>query len=179
MRCRCDDPHHRTIEIGRWLLKGIPRFAVHVISKALQTYWKVCKPRTFGVKALILHPADPGLCVMIRHSYTDQERWGLPGGGYRPRRESAEDAVRRECMEELGVEFAAAVDVLKEVATELEGKRDHLTIFRGTALSAELRTNEEVAEARWTPSDYSGIPSGRLLSRWANIAISAHREAKA
>ena len=157
-------------------MKGIPRFAVHIVSKTLQTYWKVFKPRTFGVKALILHPSDPGLCVAIRHSYTDQERWGLPGGGYRPRRESAENAIRRECMEELGIEFAPAVDVLEELVTELEGKRDHLTIFRGTALSAGLRPNREVAEARWTPFDYSGLPDGRLVSRWANIAIAAHRD---
>lgn len=157
-------------------MKGIPRFATIIISRGLQTYWKVFKPSTFGVKALILHPAEPGLCVMIRHSYADRERWGLPGGGYRPRRESAEAAVRRECLEELGVTFADTVEVLDERATELEGKRDHLTIFRGTALSAELRPNREVEEARWTPLDYSGLPDGRLVSRWANIAIAAHRE---
>ncbi|WP_433797451.1 NUDIX domain-containing protein [Actinoplanes sp. CA-252034] len=115
---------------------------------------------------------------MIRHSYTDQQRWGLPGGGYRPRRESAEKAVRRECMEELGVTFGPVVDVLDELVTELEGKRDHLIIFRGTALSADIRPNREVAEARWTAFDYSGLPDGRLVSRWANIAISAHRKAQ-
>jgi 8-oxo-dGTP diphosphatase len=153
-----------------------PRVAIRIASKALQAYWKVFKPSSYGVKALILHPSDPDLCVMIRHSYTDQERWGLPGGGYRPRRESAESAIRRECMEELGIEFGPVVDVLEELVTELEGKRDHLTIFRGTALSADLRPNREIAEARWTPLDYSGLPSGRLVSRWANIAVSVHRE---
>ncbi|HWS37678.1 MAG TPA: hypothetical protein VN408_33735, partial [Actinoplanes sp.] len=54
-----------------------------MISKLLQTYWKVFRPKTFGVKALILHPSDPGLFLAVRHSYTDQKRWGLPGGGYR------------------------------------------------------------------------------------------------
>lgn len=158
-------------------MHGIPRSAVYVVDKALKKYWKVFKPNTFGVKALILHPSDPGLCVMIRHSYGDQERWGLPGGGYRPRRESAEGAIRRECMEELGLEFSPAVDVLEELVTELEGKRDHLTIFKATALSAQLRPNREVSEARWTPLDFSGLPSGRLVSRWADLAISALREA--
>ena len=93
-------------------MNGPPRLAVPIISKVLQTYWKVVKPRTYGVKALILHPSDPGSCVMIRHSYADRERWGLPGGGYRPRRESAENAVRRECMEELGIDFSGTLDVL-------------------------------------------------------------------
>jgi 8-oxo-dGTP diphosphatase len=158
-------------------LKSIPRFAVPIVSKALRTYWKVFKPRTYGVKALILHPSDPGTCVMIRHSYADRERWGLPGGGYRPRRESAESAVRRECMEELGVQFTGAVEVIGKLTTKLEGKRDHLTIFRGTALSADLQPNREVAEARWTPLDYSGLPDGRLISRWAKTAIATHREA--
>ncbi|GAA1630728.1 NUDIX domain-containing protein [Actinoplanes couchii] len=157
-------------------MKGISCFVVFVINKALQTYWKFFKPRTFGVKALILHPSTPGLCLMIRHSYADQERWGLPGGGYRPRKESAEDAVGRECREELGIEFSGAVEVLAELTTQLEGKRDNLTIFRGTASSAELHPNREVAEARWTPLDFSGLPDGRLVSRWAQRAIAAHQE---
>jgi 8-oxo-dGTP pyrophosphatase MutT (NUDIX family) len=113
---------------------------------------------------------------MVRHTYSDQQRWGLPGGGYRPRKESAEKAIRRECMEELRLELAPAVDVLEELVTELEGKRDHLTIFRVTALSAQPRPNREIEEARWTVLDFSDLPSGRLVSRWASLAISAHRE---
>lgn len=153
------------------------RLTVPVISTVLQTYWKVFKPRTFGVKALILHPSDPKLCVMVRHSYTDQERWGLPGGGYRPRKESADSAVRRECREELGIAFAGAVDVLAEIPTELEGKRDQLTILRGTASSSALHPNREIAEACWMPLDLSGLPGGSLISRWLTAAIAAHREA--
>ncbi|GIE78421.1 NUDIX hydrolase [Actinoplanes philippinensis] len=156
-------------------MNSVSRLVTRIVSTALQTYWKVFKPSTFGVKALILHPSDPGLCLMIRHSYTDQQRWGLPGGGYRPRREPAEDAVRRECREELGIVLAPVVTVLVETVTELEGKRDRLTIFRGTASTADLRPNREVAEARWTPLDCSGLPDGRLVSRWAEMAISAHR----
>jgi 8-oxo-dGTP pyrophosphatase MutT (NUDIX family) len=156
-------------------VKGIPRFAVYIVDKTLKGYWKVFQPKTYGVTALILHPTDPGLCVMIRQSYGDRQRWGLPGGGYRPRRELAEAAVRRECMEELGLELQPAVDVLKELVTTGEGKRDHLTIFRATALSAHLRPNREVAEACWTPFDYSGLPDGRRVSRFADMAISVHR----
>src|SRR5438128_2475149 len=102
---RYDEPHFKIIEIDGWLVKVVRRFAVYIIDKTLKTYWNLFKPNTYGVKALILHPSDPELCVMIRQSYGDQDRWGLPGGGYRPKRESAEDAVRRECLEELGLEF--------------------------------------------------------------------------
>lgn len=157
-------------------MKGISRFVVQCASKGLQTYWKVVKPRTFGVKALILHPSDPERCLMVRHSYSDQQRWGLPGGGYRPRKESAEKAIRRECMEELGLELGPAVDVLEELVTELEGKRDHLTIFKVSALSALPRPNREIAEARWADLDFSDLPPGALISRWANLAVSSHRE---
>jgi 8-oxo-dGTP diphosphatase len=168
----------RTTRRFNWrvLLKGITRFAVGFASKALQTYWKVFKPQTFGVKALILHPSDPERCLLVRHSYSDQQRWGLPGGGYRPRKESAEKAIRRECMEELRLEFAPSADVLEELVTELEGKRDHLTIFRVTALSAQPRPNREIEEARWTALDFADLPPERAISRWANLAISAHRE---
>ena len=114
---------------------------------------------------------------MVRHSYADQQRWGLPGGRYHPKKEPAEEAIRRECTEELGLKLSPEADVLDTLVTELEGKRDHLTIYKVTALSDQLRPNREIAEARWTPLDYSGLPSGRLVSRWANIAISALREA--
>ncbi|WP_199516025.1 NUDIX hydrolase [Nucisporomicrobium flavum] len=154
---------------------AIHRVAVSAIDKALKFYWRLFKPRTYGVKALILHPRDPELFVLIRQSYGDQNRWGLPGGGYRPHKESAEDAVRRECMEELGLAFGPAADVLEELVTTAEGKRDHLTIFRVTAQSDQLRLNGEVAEAVWTPLDYSRIPRGMPVSRFADLAVSAHR----
>ncbi|GAA2530777.1 NUDIX hydrolase [Winogradskya humida] len=160
-------------------MKGTPRFAVYIIDKILKTYWQTFKPKTYGVKALILHPSDPDVCVLIRQSYGDQERWGLPGGGYRPRKESPESAIRRECREELGLMFEPAVDVLENLVTTAEGKRDHLTLFRVTAQSTRLRPNPEVAEALWTPLDYSGLPAGTRISRFADIAISAHREAGA
>jgi hypothetical protein len=77
-------------------------------------------------------------------------------------------------LEELGLKLQPAVDVLKELVTTGEGKRDHLTIFRATATSPHLRPNREVAEARWTPFDYSGLPDGRTVSRFAEMAISLH-----
>ncbi|MFI1996723.1 NUDIX hydrolase [Actinoplanes sp. NPDC020271] len=104
----------------------------------------------------------------------------MSAGDYRaaataPRKESAQDAIRRECREELGLTFTGGVEVLDQLTTSLEGKRDHLTIFRGTASSAEFQRNREVAEARWTPLDYSRLPGGRLVSRWADKAIASHR----
>ncbi|GLY99818.1 NUDIX domain-containing protein [Actinoplanes sp. NBRC 103695] len=157
-------------------MRAVPRVITYVIDRALKAYWKAFKPKTFGVKALILHPLDPELCVLIRQSYGDRNRWGLPGGGYRPKKELAEAAVRRECREELGLEFEPETDVLEELLTTAEGKRDHLTIFRVTARSDQLQLNREVMEAVWTPLDYSGLPPGAPVSRFADIAVSAHRE---
>jgi hypothetical protein len=77
-------------------------------------------------------------------------------------------------MEELGITLGPPIDVLDQLVTDLEGKKDHLIIFRAAALSADIRPNREVAEARWTPVDLSGLPDGKLVSRWARIAIAAH-----
>lgn len=47
---------------------------------ALRVWWRVRRPTTYGVKALLIHPSDPEKCLVVRHSSADRERWGLPGG---------------------------------------------------------------------------------------------------
>ncbi|MEU8225499.1 NUDIX domain-containing protein [Kribbella sp. NPDC048915] len=55
-------------------------------SPFVQLWWRLRKPTTFGVKAL-LRQAD-GRFLVVRHSYADTRRWGLPGGGYNPAEET-------------------------------------------------------------------------------------------
>jgi 8-oxo-dGTP diphosphatase len=57
-----------------------------------------------GVAAVIFN--DRGQVLLIRQSY-GHRAWDLPGGG-RERRESLEEALRRELREEIGIELASA-----------------------------------------------------------------------
>lgn len=137
----------------------------------LRMWWKVRKPATFGVKVLLTHPDDPARCLIVRHSYSDTARWGLPGGGYKPGRESPEQAGAREVAEELGLTLVGAPVVLRTVTTTLEGKRDTLTIMKAAPTSAAFACSPEIAEARWVDVEISTMP--RPVSRWLELALSA------
>lgn len=140
----------------------------------MRTWWKVRKPNTFGVKVLLIHPDDPARCLIARHSYSDSARWGLPGGAYKPERETPEQAAVREVAEELTLTIADTPTVLDTVTTTLEGKRDKLTIVRATPTGSSFARSPELAEARWVGADISAMPEGEPVSRWLKLALIAY-----
>ena len=133
-------------------------------------WWRLARPRTFGVKALIVHP-DGARFLVVRHSYTDVRRWGLPGGGYRPGRESPTRAAAREVREELRLSVdPETCTIVTTVVTTLEGKHDTLTIVTAPAIDDEFRCSAEIAEARWI-ADPSELGPDAPTSRWLRLAI--------
>lgn len=95
----------------------------------VRLYWRVFKPKTHGVRVLIVSASDADTRVLlVRHAYGDQSLWNIPGGGFNPKKESAAEAARREVTEELSLD---CVD-LREIGmyqTEGEGKRDTVVLF--------------------------------------------------
>lgn len=156
----------------------LPAPVLRVVGAGLRAWWKIRKPATFGVKVLLIHPDDPARCLVVRHSYSDSARWGLPGGAYKPGRETAELAGVREVAEELGLAIAEAPVALDTVITTLEGKRDTLTIVRATPTSAAFVRSPEIVEARWVAADLSAMPPGEPVSRWLKLALSARPVAR-
>lgn len=120
--------------------------------RLLRVYWRLARPHTHGVRVWLQHPQDDTRVLLMRHSYGERSAWSLPGGGYRPKRESPAEAGAREVGEELGVAVGSLVP-LGEHHSEAEGKRDHVLLLQGRALAAELRLSREVAEARWFTID--------------------------
>ncbi|GAB3221782.1 NUDIX domain-containing protein [Glycomyces halotolerans] len=135
-------------------------------------WWrKIRRPVTFGVKALLQHPDGSGRILVVRHSYSDPSRWGLPGGGYKPKVETPEQAISREVAEELSISLpAAAFTALETVTTTLEGKRDTLTILRAVASEEQVSLTPELAEARWILDVQELEPAP--VSRWLLAAVS-------
>jgi 8-oxo-dGTP pyrophosphatase MutT (NUDIX family) len=152
---------------------------LRVAGKGLRMWWKIRKPVTFGVKVLIIHPDDSTLCLIVRHSYSDPAWWGMPGGGYRPARETPEQAGVREVFEELALTVTDIPAVLDTVTTTLEGKRDTLTIVQATPVRASFARSPEIAEARWVRADMAAMPEGEPVSRWLERALSARSAARA
>jgi 8-oxo-dGTP diphosphatase len=149
----------------------IPAPLLRVIAPGMRLWWRIRKPKTFGVKALLLHPDRSGRFLVVRHSYSDPSRWGLPGGGYKPSKETPEEAASREIAEELALLVPSdAFRVLDTLVTTLEGKRDTLTILRAAAPDATVSPSPELAEVRWIENVDQLEPAP--VSRWLIAAVS-------
>ena len=68
---------------------------VHKLKKA---YWKIVKPQTLGVRAIILDESKEKV-LLVRHTYI--KGLYLPGGGVK-KFETPESAIMRELKEEIG-----------------------------------------------------------------------------
>jgi 8-oxo-dGTP pyrophosphatase MutT (NUDIX family) len=124
-----------------------------LLNRTLRLYWRIAKPRTFGVRALVLGP--DGRVLLVKHTY--DRYWYLPGGGVR-RGESPEAALARETREEIGI---AALAVERRLGTYLntrEGKRDTVHVFVARAGAIGKRQRLEIAAAEWFALD--ALPDG-------------------
>ena len=69
-----------------------------LVNRSLRIYWRIAKPVTFGVRAVV--QAQDGRVLLVKHTY--DKYWYLPGGAVK-RGEAAEAALTRELREELGI----------------------------------------------------------------------------
>ncbi len=117
--------------------------------KIVSIYWKIFKPKTYGVKVLIVHPTDTNKILLILHSYGNKILWNIPGGGYRPKKETAQQAAIREVQEELNINLQSVAKVGKYY-TEIQGKRDTVILFTGKLHPSFLiEQNDEIAKLKW------------------------------
>lgn len=140
------------------------------VMPAIKLYWRIFKPQSYGVKVVIIHPSDSNQILLVRHSYGNTALWNIPGGGYKPKKETGESAARREINEELNVEILG-LEFLGEYQTTGEGKKDTVTLFRGTIQSPEkIQINSEIAEIDWVDI-HSAVNRGNDVARVARHAM--------
>jgi ADP-ribose pyrophosphatase YjhB (NUDIX family) len=133
--------------------QGHQRVGIHhrLIGKATRLAWRIGKPRTIGVRALLLD--RDGRVALVRHTYADH--WYLPGGGVK-KGESIADALMRELTEEVAIADAVIERVLGVYHSRGEGKDDHIVIFVvRTAASGILdrADRREIEQAGWFTLD--------------------------
>ena len=121
-----------------------------LIWRTARLWWRVRRPRTLGVRAIVLDPA--GRIALVRHTYVSG--WHLPGGGVK-KGERVDDAAVREVREETGLD--ATVEALIGVFhNRAEHKDDHVVLFVARCRSPDaLRGSEglEIAETGWFAPD--------------------------
>jgi 8-oxo-dGTP diphosphatase len=133
------------------------RLAYRGAYRVLRVWSAVARPRTRGVKCVLLDGARRAL--FVRHTYGARGSWELPGGGAR-RGERALDAARREAREELGID-AAAWELLGVAQGVWHGKHERLDVFAVAWRGEPLRLDPvEIACAAWFPLDAPPAPLG-------------------
>jgi ADP-ribose pyrophosphatase YjhB (NUDIX family) len=102
--------------------------ALRIAHQVRRVVWRVFGPRVVGVRAIVVDTSThPNKILLVHHSY-GRPAWHLPGGGVK-RRESIEEAVRREVREEAAIEVTGPVRLLGTYSNLGEGKSDHISVF--------------------------------------------------
>lgn len=114
-------------------------------------YWKFFRPRTNGVKVAIRHP--DGQLLLIRHTY-GSTTWNLPGGGFKPRKETPEEAATREIHEELQISIRGTRELFV-YESRAEGKKDRVVCLEAYA-DTPPSTSAEIQERYFF--DTTGLP---------------------
>jgi ADP-ribose pyrophosphatase YjhB (NUDIX family) len=140
------------------------RLLIRWIYPWLKLYWFLVRPQTFGVQCVIQHR---DAILLVRNTY-GRKRWTFPGGSI-ARGESAEDAVRREVREEVGL-YVQQLQPLGAFEAMIDYKRDHVTAFAAVAPDRRVRLDPaEILEARWFPAQDLpplGPAAARVLALW-------------
>jgi 8-oxo-dGTP diphosphatase len=99
-------------------------------------------PRKLAAHAVILD--DSGRVLVLRSRYADV--WALPGGGVGPG-EHLDEAMARECREELGVPVTVGPLTGMYYHANI---RAYVAVFRVEVPSGDLRLSHEHTAYRWT-----------------------------
>ncbi len=140
-----------------------------------QTWFRFSRPLTVGVRAAVEN--EDGKVLMVRHTYTSG--WYLPGGGLE-RNEPAIDALRRELIEEAGVQLSGMPLLVGVYSNHPNFRNDHVILYRvplGFWTSCPATSRGEIAETAWVDplSPPDGTTPGntrRLQELYLGAAIS-------
>jgi len=121
----------------------------NLIMPFIHLYWRIRKPKTYGVKILIKHPKEKDKILLTLHTYGNKTLWNIISGGYNPKKESAIEAAKREVYEEIGVDVLDLVEI-GEYKTSTEGKQDTVIIFSGKIEDINtLSLSQELDKIMW------------------------------
>lgn len=135
--------------------KIIKRLIANTAHKLLVVYWFLVRPKTRGAKCLIEHN---GKFLLVRPGYSHM-RWTIPGGGVN-KRETFEEAARREAMEEVGVQVGD-LKMFWRYFNKIEFKDDTVEVFYAKVEKPEFKIdNFEIIEAGWFSRE--NLPEGRM-----------------
>ena len=143
---------------GAWVAAGLPVLAVE------------SRPSVFGAATVIVRD---GRVLLVHHTYGELN-WELPGGGADPG-ESAEQAARREALEEVGVPLT--IERMTGVYWEPHGALGwHHFVFRASLAPGSSEPyaadRTEISECGWFAVDALPRPMSDFTARRIEDALS-------
>ena len=111
--------------------------AMKLVYKILKVYWKITKPVTTGVRALLI---THNKVLLVKHTY--QNHWYLPGGGVK-KGELYHEAIKREIYEELNGEIYD-LTLFGVYNNFFEYKSDTVVIFYSNNFTFDINTSSEI-----------------------------------
>jgi len=123
---------------------------------AFQAWFRVSRPMTLGVRAAVEN-AD-GHVFMVRHTYING--WFMPGGGVE-HGEPALEALRRELVEEGGIQLLRDPEIFGFYSNHHSSRNDHVVLYRvpyGSWEQVAATSAGEIAETAWV--DPHALPDG-------------------
>lgn len=119
---------------------------LRILYSLRKIYQFIVRPINLGVRVMLI---QNGKVLLVRHVY--QDGWFMPGGGMK-REETLEQAARRECYEEVGVEMRN-IELFGIFSNFAEWKSDHITLFLSENFTMTDKKDSEIAEKKFFPLD--------------------------
>lgn len=121
----------------------------------LRLYWRIFRPKTNGVKVAVKN--INGQLLLVRNTY-GSKTWNLPGGGFKPRKQTPEEAAIREIREELRISIHDAHELFV-YESSAEAKKDRIICLEAYT-DTQPSPSTEIREAQFfniasLPSDIS------------------------
>lgn len=148
------------MEMNRWL---VWRASIFLFITGL------LKRMTIGVRAVLV---DGDKVLLIKHSYLPG--WHFPGGGV-DHRETIEEAMRREVMEETGYRVIGDCPIFQTYLNSIPPQRDHVVLFvvESHEQAEAFKPNQEIVACEWfdrhdLPKDTSKATRARIEEIFGN-----------
>lgn len=144
---------------------AVPKKINPYLSKLLHGYFLFRRPMTLGARAIVVN--DKNEVMLVKHRY--EPGWQLPGGGVE-HGESPIEALRRELVEEAGIQMLGVSQFLGSFFNSEVSRRDHVLVYLVRDF-VSVPTNEdspEISERGFFP--ISDLPEGTTPGTRRRIA---------
>ena len=118
------------------------RLFLHILYKIYKLKFFFTRPIIIGVRVMLIRD---GQILLVKHSY--QDGWLIPGGGIK-RKETEEQAARRECREEIGAEVGK-MELVGVFTNFSEFKNDHIVLFKSEDFTIYPKADIEIEHAEF------------------------------